>query len=161
MSVSKAPLLWLVAVAGGAAVLLSGCGIGARPLPQPSEYACTWTSDEGDTFTLSSDGRARLSISADLLLETLGGGGGTPELIPGQTFSTEDATWTIGNGVYYEYDGAPQLQITWFSPGHNSWLVDVSEDRGEVRLLAPRHQLDQTDRFEFRSSDCLSDILDQ
>lgn len=154
MSISNRRAVSFV-VSAGLCLSLSGCVLGARSLPEPAAYSCTWTSDSGDTFTLVSDGEARLSISADLLLETLGPAGRIPELRPGQRFTTDDAIWTIGNGTFYEYNGAPQLQITWFSSsGNHAWLVDVERDGEDVRLLAPRVEADQYDRVSFLPSDC-------
>lgn len=153
---AKTPLL--VACALLAAPALTACSQLLNPLPEPVEYACTWTSETGDTITLESDASARMSVSGSLLLQTIE----LDDFDEGVTFSAE-ARWQIGDGIgYRDYRGDPAIRLIFgVDGGFTSWTMSSDYRGGELVLLAPEPDPDEWDRIVFTSSDCLQEIFDQ
>ena len=137
---------------------MTGCVQFGNPLPDPVEYACTWTNDAGDKLILASDGSAEIAVSGTLLRETLT----RDDYVDGEKFET-DGRWQIGNGLTYrDFRGDPAVRILFeTSEGPDAWTVSADRRGGELVLLAPETDPDEYTRVVFTSSDCLQDVLDQ
>jgi len=137
---------------------LTACSQLLNPLPEPIEYACTWTSEMGDTITLQSDATATMSVSGSLLLQTIE----LDDFEEGATFSAE-ARWQIGDGIgYRDYRGDPAIRLIFdVDGGFTTWTLSSDYRGGELVLLAPEEDPDEWDRIVFTSSDCFQEILDQ
>jgi hypothetical protein len=155
MSPSKPRQAWVV----GLALLVScltACAPTRGPLPEPWEYACTWSSEAGDTLQLETDATARLDVSGSLLLESVV----SDEILAGDRYSAA-ANWMVGNGVLYtNEDGSPAVTIVIrTSEGPRFWRLSVQREGEGFRLLTPRQNADDNTRVSFSASDCFDPML--
>mgnify|MGYP001158819722 CR=1 FL=1 len=148
-----------VAVGAGLAIAvasLTACVPLGSSLPEPWEYACTWSSESGDVFTLQTDATSSLKVSGSLLLESI-----TSEEVQPDEIYVADANWMVGNGVLYKNeDGAPAVTIVLrTAEGPRFWRLSVEREAGGLRLLAPRQNADDLTRVSFSGSDCFDPML--
>lgn len=161
MSTSRSRITKFSWIVGAALMLptMTGCVQFGSALPDPVEYACTWTNDAGDRFTLSSYASAEIAVSSELLLsDTLTSLG----FVDGEIFEAE-ARWQIGDSLYYrDFRGDPV--VTMFietSQGPITWTVSADRRGGDLILMAPEPDPDKYTRTVFTSSDCLQEVFDR